>query len=51
MATITANINIVKTVATLDAASITSILAWIQTNVKDKLPTDATVNISFSINP
>jgi len=51
MPMITANISVVKTVATLDAASITAILTWIQTNIKDKLPTDATVNITFNINP
>ena len=51
MAIITANINIVKTVATLDAASITAILAWIQTNIKDKLPPDTTTTTTFSINP
>ena len=51
MAMITVNITITKTVATLDAATITAILAWIQTNIKDKLPADTTLNVTFNINP
>jgi len=51
MPMITVNITMTKTVATLDAPTITAILAWIQTNLKDKLPADTTLNITFSINP
>jgi len=51
MPTITVNVSLTKTVATLDAATITAILAWIQTNIKDKLPADTTMNVSFNINP
>jgi hypothetical protein len=40
-----------KCMATLDATTITAILTWIQTNIKDKLPADTTVNITFTINP
>lgn len=51
MGMITVNITMTKTVATLDAATITAILAWIQTNITDKLPADTTLNITFNINP
>jgi hypothetical protein len=51
MPMITVNIALTKTVATLDATTITAILTWIQTNIKDKLPADTTLNITFNINP
>ena len=51
MPMISVNIAMTKTVATLDVASLTAILAWIQTNIKDKLPADTTLNITFNINP
>jgi hypothetical protein len=51
MPMITVNVTLTKTVATLDAPTITAILAWIQTNIKDKLPVDTTLNIVFNINP
>jgi hypothetical protein len=51
MPMITVNVTLTKTVPTLDAATITAILAWIQTNIQDKLPADTTLNISFQINP
>lgn len=50
MAVINVSVQISKTVATLDAASITSILNWVQTNVRDKLPVDTTADITLSIN-
>jgi len=51
MPMITVNISLTKTVATLDAATITAILAWIQTNIKNTLPADSTVTVTFNINP
>jgi len=51
MAMITVNVTLTKTAAALDAAAITAILAWIQTNIRDKLPADTTVNVSLGINP
>jgi hypothetical protein len=51
MPMITVNIALTKTVATLDATTITAILTWIQTNIKDKLPADSTLNITFTISP
>lgn len=51
MAMITVSVTITKTVAALNGAAVDAILAWIQANIKDKLPTDATVNVSFGINP
>jgi len=51
MGIITVNVTMTKTVATLDAATITAILTWIETNIKDKLPADTTLNVTFNINP
>lgn len=51
MPMIIVNVCLTKTVATLDAATITAILTWIQTNIKDKLPPDTTMNVVFTINP
>ena len=51
MPLITVNVTLTKTVATLDAATITAILTWIQTNIKDKLPVDTSLTIIFNINP
>jgi hypothetical protein len=50
MAMITVNVTLTKTVAALDAASITAILAWVQANIRDKLPADTTAGVTLSIN-
>jgi hypothetical protein len=50
MAMITVSVIITKTVATLNGAAVDAILAWVQANIKDKLPSDSTVNVTFSIN-
>lgn len=51
MPTITVNVILTKTVATLDATAITNILNWIQTNIKNTLPADTTCLITFTISP
>lgn len=51
MATITAHISIIKTTSTLDAATIALIIAWVKTNVIDKIPQDCTLNVSYGIIP
>jgi hypothetical protein len=52
MATITLQLNIATTVATLDAPSIAAIIAWVQTNIISKLPAGSTVNVQqYVINP
>jgi len=51
MPMITVNITMTKTVATLDAATLTAILAWTKINIQDKLPTDTSSEITIRINP
>jgi uncharacterized alkaline shock family protein YloU len=47
MATMTANITVSMTVAALDATTIAAVIQWVQTNVKDKLPANASCNIQY----
>lgn len=51
MPTITATMTVTKTVAQIDGAKFEAILAWIKTNVKDKLPPDTDLVVMFTINP
>lgn len=51
IATISATIRILKTVSSLDAATIASVIAWVQTNVKDKLPADCSLDVAYNIVP
>jgi hypothetical protein len=48
---ITVNISIVKTTLTLDATAIATVIAWVQANVKDKLPVDTSLTIRYEIIP
>jgi hypothetical protein len=50
MATITVMLNVTKTVATLNGTALDAILAWIEANVRSKLPADATLIVTYNIN-
>jgi len=51
MATITVNIQAAQTVSTLDAATIAAVIAWVKTNITDKVPNGTTVSVSYQITP
>jgi len=51
MAMITVTMVMAKTVATLDATTIAAIIQWIETNVKQKLPAEATLSVNLNITP
>lgn len=51
MATIQATITIQKTVASLNAATIQAVIDWAKTNIRDKLPVDATMLESYQVTP
>ena len=48
MPLITVNVTMTKTVAVIDAATLTAILTWIQVNLKDKLPADQSLVVTFN---
>jgi hypothetical protein len=51
MATITVSVTVSKNLATLDAASIAAVITWVQTNIKEKLPSDCNLAMSYVITP
>lgn len=51
MATITVSAVMQQTSATLDAAALAAVIAWVKANITDKVPSNATVNITYSIIP
>lgn len=51
MADITVMLTIKKTVTPMSGAALDAIDAWIKTNIKDKLPTDATESHTYIIVP
>lgn len=51
MATIQISISVSKNLAILDAASIAAVIAWVQVNIKDKLPADCNLTTSYTIIP
>jgi len=51
MATITVNVTVSKNLATLDAASIATVITWVETNIRAKLPQDCNLAIQYNIIP
>jgi len=51
MATITVVITVTKTIATLNGTTMDTVIGWVKTNIIDKVPADATLNIQYSAIP
>jgi len=51
VATISVIVNIAKTVSKADKDNIDAVLQWIETNIKQKVPAEATLTVTVTITP
>lgn len=51
MATITVNVQASMTVTPLNGTALDAILAWVKTNIIDKVPNGTNVNVTYQITP
>jgi len=51
MAQIQVFITVTKTVSTADGATFEAVRTWVKTNVRDKLPADASMTENYNITP